>query len=150
MSAENYREHILGGTILQVEVDAESNLPTFILDNGTHFQMSAEVSGADYDEYASFDIIREGHNQRTGGYVGFDGASEVVSLDGPEKSIGEILVEDLYGAEAFQQFVGCVITRVALTSGVSIELDNRLHVSSGCYDYLNNNRYQYKLRSLVD
>jgi len=60
------------------------------------------------------------------------------------------LVEDLYGAEAFQQFVGCVITRVALTSGVSIELDNRLHISSGCYDYLKHNRYYYTLRSLVD
>ena len=150
MSQEKYRAYILGAKIVQVVVDSASNLPTFILDNGTRFQMSASVSGADYDEYASFEITREGQSQRSGGYVGYDGASETVSIDGPMKSRGDVLMEDLCGAEAFERVVNCVITRVSLTNGVSIDLDNQMRISSGCYDYLKHNRYYYTLYSLVD
>ena len=150
MSKEKYRAHILGGKIVQVVVNSESNIPTFILDNKTQFQMSAGVSGADYDEYASIRITHEGLNHHSGGYVGFDGASDTVTLDGQVKSLGDVLLEDLCGNEAFKQFVGCVITGVSLTRGVSIDLDNRMRISSGCYDYLKHNRYYYTLYNLVD
>ena len=150
MSKEKYREYLLGATIVAVEVDPNSNRPTFRLDNGAEFQMTASVSGADYDEYARFTIEKEKFNQHSGGYVGFEETSESVSLHERVKSTGDALVEDLCGTEAFQQFVGSQITRVSLTMGVSIDVDNQKRISSGCYDYLKHNRYYYTVYSLVD
>ena len=64
-------KYILGAKIVQVLVDS-SSLPTFILDNGTQFQMSAGVLEQIMID-ASFESAREGQSQRSGGYVEYNG-----------------------------------------------------------------------------